>query len=137
MTFNKERIATGNTSKEGRWELGRYCTLFNFSIVGGASRLLKHFINDHKPHSIVSYADRRWSNGNLYDTLGFTFIKNTIPNYWYTKTFKTREHRMHYQKHKLKNLMSYDASLTEEEIMKREKYFRIWDCGSKVYELKL
>lgn len=133
MTFNKGRTATGHKSKDGHWELGRYCTIFNFSIVGGAGKLLQHFIRTVDPTLIYSYADRRWSNGNLYSKLGFDFIKNTTPNYWYTKTFKTREHRVKYQKHKLINMPSYKEELTEEEIMKLEKYYKIWDCGSKLY----
>ena len=133
MTFNKGRTATGHKAQDGLWELGRYCTVFNFSIVGGASKLLSHFIKSVHPREIYSYADRRWSRGNLYEKIGFTFVKNTTPNYWYTKTFKTREHRVKYQKHKLTHMKSYDESLTEEEIMKREKYFKIWDCGSKLY----
>jgi hypothetical protein len=135
MTFNKGRIATGNTAIDSTWELGRYCTISNFTVVGGAGKLLEHFKRLIGSGKIISYADRRWSNGGVYSKLGFTFVKDTIPNYWYTKTFKSREHRMHYQKHKLCSMQSYDHSLTEEEIMKREKYFRIWDCGSKLYEM--
>jgi hypothetical protein len=134
MTFNKGRTSTGHSPVEGEWELGRYCTIFNFNIVGGASKLLAHFIKNVNPNKIYSYADRRWSNGNMYNKIGFTFVKNTTPNYWYTKSFKTREHRVKYQKHKLVDFPSYDDALTEEEIMKLEKYFKIWDCGSKLYE---
>jgi hypothetical protein len=134
MTFNKGRTATGHTAKEDEWELGRYCTIFNFSIIGGASKLLAHFIKNVNPIKIYSYADRRWSRGDMYEKIGFTFIKNTDPNYWYTKTFKTREHRVKYQKHKLVDFLSYDKNLTESEIMEREKYFKTWDCGSKLYE---
>lgn len=133
MTFNKGRTATGHKAQKDIWELGRYCTVFNFSIVGGAGKLLSHFIKNINPKEIYSYADRRWSGGNLYEKIGFTFVKNTSPNYWYTKSFKTREHRVKYQKHKLTPMKSYNPTLTEEEIMKREKYYKIWDCGSKLY----
>jgi len=137
MTFNKGRTATGNVSEEGKWELGRYTTIFNFSVVGGGSKLLQHFIKTVNPKHIYSYADRRWSKGNMYEKLGFTFVKDTVPNYWYTKTFKTREHRLNYQKHKLTHFPAYSIDKTEEEIMKEEKYFKTWDCGSKLYVLNL
>ena len=136
MTFNKGRTATGHTAKDGEWELGRYCTIFNFSIVGGAGKLLNHFIRIVSPNTIYSYADRRWSRGDLYEKLGFEFVKNTSPNYWYTKGFKTREHRVKYRKHTLAHFESYDPELSEHEIMEREKYFRTWDCGSKLYTWK-
>ena len=58
MTFNKGRLATGHESKDSIFELGRYCTLANFSIVGGAGRLFNHFINVVRPNTIFSYCDK-------------------------------------------------------------------------------
>lgn len=133
MTFNKGRMATGNSNKEGVFELGRYCTVANFSIIGGAGKLFKHFIKTENPDQIFSYSDNRWNSGNVYEKIGMTYVKDTEPNYWYTKDFKSRLHRVNFQKGKLKNMPSYDPDITEEEIMKREKYFRIWDCGSKLF----
>ena len=133
MTFNKGRTSTGHKQVDGEWELGRYCTIFNFNIVGGASKLLAHFIKNVNPDKIYSYADRRWSSGGMYDKIGFKFVKNTAPNYWYTKGFKTREHRAKYQKHKLSIFDAYDETLPEHKIMELEKYYRTWDCGSKLY----
>mgnify|MGYP000079248993 CR=1 FL=1 len=45
--------------------------------------VLKHFIKTYQPKEIISYADRRWSTGNLYDVLGFKFSHNSNPNYFY------------------------------------------------------
>jgi hypothetical protein len=136
MTFNKGRTATGHTAKDNEWELGRYCSIFNFSIVGGASKLVTHFIRTINPEVVYSYADRRWSNGGVYEKLGFSFIKNSAPNYWYTRGFKTREHRVKYRKHSLRDFPSYDENLSEHEIMLKEGFYRTWDCGSKLYTWK-
>lgn len=134
MTFNKGRMTTGNKNENGVYELGRYCTVSNFSIVGGAGKLFKHFVKKHNPTKIYSYCDRRWNTGKMYETLGMKFVKNTDPNYYYTKDCKARLHRTRFQKHKLKEMPSYDPNLSESEIMKQEKYHKIYDCGSILFE---
>jgi very-short-patch-repair endonuclease len=133
MTFNPYRIALGNTPKEHCYELVRFCSIFNFSIVGGASKLLKYFENKFKPIEIISYADKRWSEGNLYDTLNFNFIGTTQPNYWYIVK-NQRKHRFSYRKSELsKILKNFDNSLSEWENMQLNGYDRIWDCGNLKY----
>lgn len=63
MTFGKSRF-----KKE--FELLRFCNKSNVTVVGGASKLFKHFVQDHLDvKEIVSFADRRLSTGNLYDKL--------------------------------------------------------------------
>src|SRR5690606_8212220 len=72
MSFGGLRKNLGSSSKEGVYEMYRFCNKLNTTVVGGASKLLKYFINEYKPKEIVSYADRRWSQGELYEKLGFT-----------------------------------------------------------------
>ena len=86
------------------------------------------------PHKIISYADRRYFNGDLYRKLGFTFIKFTSPNYWYFKKGKlNREHRYKYRKDVLVR-EGYDTNKTEHEIMGERGYYRIYDCGNFKFE---
>ena len=130
MTFGKPRF-----NKKHEWELLRYCTKKNTNIIGGSSKLFKHFINQTKPNSVISYANREWSNGNMYKTLGFNFINYTKPNYWYI-TNNTRYSRIKFQKHKLEKLLEfYNPNLTEWENMVMNEYDRIWDCGNSVWVL--
>lgn len=129
MSFGKSRF-----SKSHEWELLRYSSLLNINVVGGASRLFKHFIKDNNPTSIISYSDKRWNTGNLYAQLGFCKKKDSGPNYHYTKTYRVLESRMKYQKHKLAAILpSFDSSLTEWENMQVNGYDRIWDCGNSVW----
>jgi rubrerythrin len=138
MCFQTLRIVTGNSPKEKNYELTRYCSLKNFNIIGGASKLLSFFVKNNKPKSILSYADRRWSDGNVYEKIGFKFLKFTPINYWYTKNYKKREHRFQFQKHLLKNkFKNFDPGLTEYENMKNNGYTRIWDCGHIKYVLDI
>jgi very-short-patch-repair endonuclease len=129
MTFNPYRIALGNTAKNNCYELARLCSVFNFSIVGGASKLLKYFEEKYKPNEILSYADKRWSEGNVYNLLGFDLIGSTQPNYWYIIK-NQRKHRFAYRKSELSKLLkTFDNSLTEWENMQLNGHDRIWDCG--------
>jgi hypothetical protein len=128
MTFGEFRKNLGLKSKEGSYELLRFCTKLNTSIIGGASKLLKYFEINYKPITLISYADRRWSEGSLYNTLGFTLKGDTTPNYFYTKG-RVREGRFKYRKSELVRL-GYDTSKSEREIMNDLGYYRIYDSGT-------
>lgn len=132
MTFGNLRRITGKKHIEGHYEMLRFCNKLNTNVIGGASRLFKKFIIDNKPKEILSYADRSWSIGNLYKTLGFTFQKNTNPNYWWVIDDSIREHRYKYRKSELVK-KGYDKNLTEFEIMMSLGHYRIWDSGSQVW----
>lgn len=131
MTFGKPRY-----NKKYEWELLRFCNALNTTVIGGASKLLSYFERNYNPKSLVSYADRRWSQGNLYYKLGFSFLKETPPNYFYVNGIN-RYSRIKFQKHKLKALFeNFDNNLTEMENMKNNGYDVIFDCGNLVFEKK-
>jgi endogenous inhibitor of DNA gyrase (YacG/DUF329 family) len=128
MTFGKSRF-----NKKIDWELIRYCNMLNTSVVGGASRLFKHFLKNHTG-SIISYADRRHSQGGLYKNLGFEFSHNSKPNYYYYKDHRTLESRQKFQKHKLSVILeNFDPDLTESQNMYNNGYRKIYDCGNQVW----
>ena len=83
MTFGKKRKFMNSKSKEGEFELLRFCNKLNTNIIGGASKLFKYFIKNYKYTEITTYANRCHSNGNIYEKLGFNFIRKTEPNYFY------------------------------------------------------
>lgn len=130
MTFSKPRF-----DKKHEWELVRFCNKLGWHIPGAASKLLTHFERKYKPKNIVSYADRRWSRGNLYKQLGFELDHISNPDYFYIKDHSgIRESRVKYQKHKLSKLLeNFDPSKTESENMSANGYYRIWDCGNLVF----
>ena len=132
MTFGKSRY-----NKNYDYELIRFCSKKGYNIVGGASKLLTHFRKEH-PGSIISYANRRWSNGNLYRKLGFTEIGVTNSNYFYFKEGKTELYsRVSFQKYKLKDILNdFNPELTEEQNMFNNKYRKIYDCGNFVFALE-
>ena len=129
MTFSHPRIALGRN--DGADELLRFAT-DGKNYPGVASRLFKAFIREHQQlEQVISYADRRWSDGNLYEQLGFKLEHETKPNYWYTNLIDVlREHRFKYRKDQIKHLVENGDQKTEREIMSELGRDRIWDCGS-------
>lgn len=130
MTFGKSRHFIGNGKTE--WELLRFCNKMDTRVVGGASKLLKHFIKTYNPNEIVSYADKRWSDGNLYEVLGFQKYNESKPNYFYIINGK-REYRFNYRKSILVK-QGFDPNKTEKEIMEERGIPRIYDCGCLCYK---
>lgn len=131
MTFGKSRY-----NKNYQWEMVRFCSKQTYTIQGGASKLFSFFVKKYSPETIVSYADRRWSNGNLYNQLGFKLSHSSDPNYYYfnRSTPHCIESRIKYQKHKLTSLFkNVNIKKTEWEIMIENNYDRIWDCGNLVF----
>jgi len=130
MTFGKLRKMMGGKSKEGEYEMYRFCNKLNTSIIGGASKLFKYFLNNYKPKQIISYADRRYFDGNLYEKLKFNFIHSTKPNFWYFKQNSlNREYRFKYNKNILIK-KGYNKTKTANEIMSEIGYLWIYDCGN-------
>lgn len=134
MSFVKPRLNLGfKTKEEGVYELLRYANKLNSSVIGGASRLLKYFEKEYSPVKIITYADRRYSTGDLYKRIGFTFLGETKPGYFYTRNGQFRENRFKFRKSELIK-MGYDSTLTEKEIMTSMGYYRIYDCGNFKFE---
>ena len=127
MTFGKQRKNMGNKSEENTYELLRFCNKLNTSVIGGASKLFKYFIDNYKPEEIITYADRSWSQGNLYRKLGFDFIYETQPNYYYVVD-GIRKNRFNFRKDILIK-DGFDPNKTEREIMLERKIYRIYDSG--------
>lgn len=126
-----------NKINNGKYELLRYCNKLNNTITNGANELLKYFTETYHPKIITTLVDRRYSQGNLYKQLGFSFIKNIKPKYFY---FKMKEMiRYGYFDFK-KNLLikeGFDSSKTEFEIMEELGYTKIHDCGYMKFEVSL
>ena len=108
--------------KENEWNLNRFCNKSGISVVGGASKLMKFFINNYSPTRLISYSDKDWSKGNLYEKLGFKKDYETKPDYKYLAGFK-RVHKSNFKKS--------ITGLSESEL----DLPRVWDCGKIKWEL--
>jgi len=106
----------------------RFCNRLNTSVVGSASKLFKYFVKTYKPSEIVSYADRSYSEGDLYTILGFKMVSMTKPNYYYIIN-GIRKHRFGFRKDVLVK-QGFDSNKTEHEIMLERKIYRIFNSGN-------
>jgi hypothetical protein len=122
MSFSNSNIARKNID----WEIVRFCNKIGTSVTGGAGKLFKHFIQQINPDKVISYADSRWSSGNLYGNLGFSFVRQTVPNYWYFKPNELK--RIH--RFTLRKRSDEPKDLTEKDLRFSEGYYHIYDYGS-------
>jgi len=131
MTFSRGSIAKGSKSEEGVWELSRFCSDYNYHIPGIASKMFMYFKKNYPWKKIFTFADRRWSDGNVYEKLGMKLTDKTKPNYWYTKNFIERIHRF-----SLRKRPEEPKDIPEWVLRQKEGYSRIWDCGNLKYMIE-
>ena len=133
MTFDKPRY-----NKNYQYELIRYCSVMD--VIGGAEKLFWYFVSTYKPGSVVSYCDMSKFDGNVYDNLGFSLLKEDVKpsKHWYN--MKTR-------KHVTDNLLrqrGFDQLFGEEfgrfgkgssndELMYENGFVEVYDCGQKTF----
>ena len=111
-------------------EIARFSTKLDTVVVGGFQKLLKHSKEWTKKEGfegILTYADRRFGEGAVYERAGFEPLGQTAVDYWYTNGFQ----RFNRFKYKAKD------GKTEKEIARENKVARIFGCGSNVYLLYL
>lgn len=135
MTFGKMRGTQGRklSDSDNTWELSRFCSKINCSVVGGASKLFKYFVRNYSPDKVVSFSDVARSKGTLYQTLGFKQISQSDPSYvWSTLDDTLYYNRVSCQKSNLKHLLhddKIDLSMTERQIMIEHGFVQVYDCG--------
>jgi len=124
MTFGWRR-----TNNKREFELIRFCNKKNLVVVGGASRLFKYFLDHNEIGEIISYSDISIFSGKIYDSLGFSKVSLSKPNYFWVVD-GVRRHRYNFSKRKLIKL-GFDPSKTEVEIMYERGYYRIFSTGQE------
>lgn len=140
MTFGRMRntLGRGNEDLSDCWELIRYCNLINTSVVGGASKLFKHFIRQYNPSRIRSFSDRAHTKGNLYSMLGFTEIRRSSANYVWVDTRNNKAYnRVRTQKRNLKKFLhdhTLDLNLSERQIMESHGFAQVFDSGTITWQ---
>lgn len=144
LTYNNELISiltlgAPRFNNEYQYEIIRYCTKNGYAIIGGLEKLFKCFVNMYKPTSVITYSDIAKFTGNCYTKVGFAPTKNPItqPNYVWTDNkevisrYKTQKHLLEKQ-----GLVHYEDD-TEDTIMKRLGYYKIYDSGNIKLEWRI
>lgn len=131
MTFSKERFSRNR--KENSYELLRLTSKRRHTVVGGASKLIKEFINsDYQPESIKTFADYSKGDGNSYLLIGMTYegfaninalYSSIKTNEAYKVTEVTNKFRKEYAK----------LGQSQKEYMNNMDFYRINDAGNKIF----
>ena len=122
-----------------KWELTRFANINSKICIGTASKLFNFFIKHYNFNEIKSFADRRWSSileENLYDKLGFRLESTLKPDYSYVDETGHRLHKFLCRKDRL--IKKYpnkglDNIMTESEMCKILKFYKLWNCGLLKY----
>ena len=139
MTFGKSRTGmSSKDKKDGEYELIRYCCKSGWQVIGGASKLFKHFIQLAHPTTILSFSSNDISNGSLYKNLGFTKIGETV-GYWYIDKELNRYHRYTFNKYNIakRGWAPAEGEWTERSVMDNLGFYRIWDSGQTKWLLQI
>lgn len=127
------------TKDSNDWELTRFATDINYRHRGSGGKLFHFFIKQYTPKTVKSFADRRWTalnDNNLYINLGFKCIEVLKPDYRYYDSKKgklERIHKFNCRKQILHKKYGLPLSMTEREMAKQLKMYRIYDCGLLKY----
>lgn len=125
MSFGDNRF-----SCEADYEMYRMCFKKGIEVVGGTSKLFKYFIDEYSPESVVTYCDLSKFTGGSYLKLGFKPVSVTEPGYvWCNNHYKVLS-RYETQRHKLYELGYTDKSMSEDDIMHKLGYMKIYNSGN-------
>lgn len=119
--------------------LDRYATSCN--VIGGMGKMLKLgklYAEERELSRIITFADHEVSNGNLYETLGFTLDGQLDPDYKYIVD-NQRRHKFGYRLKRFKNDpdLIYRDGLTENQLAEINDLHRVWDCGKSRYVISI
>lgn len=69
--FSSPRTWDKGGSAIRSYEWVRYASLPGVRVAGGMGKMLKAFVREVHPDDIMSYADREWTDGSVYEKLHF------------------------------------------------------------------
>lgn len=135
MVFDLAK-STRHRAEEGCYEVIRYCS--KGRVVGGSSKLLSAFLRSTDGVAkVISYADRRISQGKMYQAMGFELVHESRPDYMYVVKDR-RHHKSNFTRAKLAKLLpNFDPGLTEEANCFNAGIYKIYNCGLQRWELEL
>jgi len=136
-------ITGGPHHRQGQEEnfvLNRMAFKSNVSIAGGSSKLVKALVGYARSKGytkLLSWSDNRFSEGKVYQSIGFTLKAEHGEDYSYVKG----EGRVSKQSCQKKCLMRKGAigtmANTEKELALTLDLHRIYDCGKKAWIMNL
>lgn len=129
LFYNNELVGAMSIGRHNRNNkqlvLDRLCFKDGVQVIGGASKLFK---NLNIKENIVTFSDNRWSNGKVYESIGFMLVKELRPDYSYVNM---KNPKLRFSKQSQKDNKD---GIPEYEWCLKNNLARIWDCGKKKWE---
>ena len=110
------------------YEVSRMVMDPKFRVHGIWSKILKSFVREHNPRSVVTYSDNRLFEGSVYGRIGFSYDGDVSSDYYWVKG-KNRYHKSGFRKPE-------SCDVAESVLRTSEGYSKIWDLGKKRWILK-
>ena len=132
MTFGCPRY-----NKKYQWELLRLASSRDYSVLGGAGKLLSHFVKELNPESLISYCNLSKFNGDVYTKLGFKLLRTNSPGKWWSKSSRVISDALLRQRGYDQLFGThYGKGTSNEELMIKNWWLPVYDCGQAVYTWK-
>jgi len=129
MTFGKPRY-----NNKYNFELLRLCTRSRYRIIGGASKLFKHFRSDHLNDSVISYCDLAKFRGDVYEAIGMQLTYIAEPNkIWSKDDKKITQNLLNQRGYDQLFGANYGKGTSNEQLMLDNGWLPVYDCGQAVY----
>lgn len=134
-----ERILDEDDAVSG-YELIRFCSKADTTVVGGASKLFQYFLHLYDPDLVMSFSDRASFRGEIYSLLGFERVKNTPPGYMWVELSTDRYYSQDILE--IQSIQEFlqdpdiDLNKAEHEIMIEHGYVQVFDSGNIVWEYR-
>ena len=129
MTFDKYPNNDYNISTQ--------CNKLNICVINGIENMINFFKNNHIVNKLITYVDRRYSEGIEYMKLGFALVENLPPTYYYVRKNELYRFNLNTFNCEIHLAQEINPNKTEFEIMDELGYLRIYDCGYMKLEIKL
>ena len=117
-------------------ELVRYASLQGLNVVGAMGKFLEHFIEQHKPDDIMTYTDREWSDGEVYEKIGFVKTEQTAPILFWIHP----EEMIRYPEHKISTQLQTECEnlgIELADFLVQKGFRQIQNLGNNKFILKL
>lgn len=122
----------------GETEIARLATDYDYSVYGGAGRLVKAAKAFLGETPLYTFSNNRVGNGAVYQKLGFRLLQENPPSYFYTDGIK-RYWRWQGRKNAASGMTEAEQAssgwLGEKLTGKRVVMYKVYDCGHRKWVL--
>ena len=124
---NLRKMSRSHPEEYRSAEVIRFASLNGYTVTGGFSKSLKNFILEYKPNDVMSYADRDWSSGKVYEQAGFKLVSVSTP----ATIYLDHDTLVRYFPHRLPVSAAATDEKRSEEV--EHTYIKIFNTGNLKY----